>query len=356
MHLFADRKGPCPAKSAVDVVRTSAYVDHPGLAFTLAAVIFQVSSPTDSVLRLSFVICGFPGDSMSAQKRTPQPAVSADGPDILTVAQIFTGSVMLRRIPTVMPMAIVCLVLLLASNSTATTNIDKHNRQRLNRPSRGEITHSLKRSQMKQAEFRLAEMGYETGRVDGVIDDSTRNALIVFQKWEGLKITGRLRRADFDAIMSAEAPRAKDPGYRHVEVDLDRQVLLLIDDDGTVQKILPVSSGSNKQYKEKRMSGLAYTPRGRFRIESKIAGWRKSPLGLLYYPNYFSGGLAIHGNPSVPHNPQSHGCVRIPMSAAIEMSRDLPVGTILLIYDKQSFVSAKDWDAADKQKQEASIR
>jgi len=31
------------------------------------------------------------------------------------------------------------------------------------------------------------------------------------------------------------------------------------------------------------------------------------------------------------------------MSAAVEMSRQLPVGTILLIYDNQSFVSAKDW-------------
>jgi lipoprotein-anchoring transpeptidase ErfK/SrfK len=103
------------------------------------------------------------------------------------------------------------------------------------------------------------------------------------------------------------------------------------------------------------MSGLAYTPTGRFRIYAKIAGWRKSPLGLLYYPNYFSDGLAIHGNPEVPHSPQSHGCVRIPMSAAIEMSRALPVGTILLIYDSQSFVSAKDWAEADKQQGQAVI-
>src|SRR2546430_15179288 len=101
--------------------------------------------------------------------------------------------------------------------------------------------------------------------------------------------------------------------------------------------------GSNKHYSEKGMSGLAYTPRGRFRIYAKMSGWRKSPLGLLYYPNYFSDGLAIHGNPSVPDSPQSHGCIRIPMSAAVEMSRQLPVGTIVLIYDNQSFVSAKDW-------------
>jgi hypothetical protein len=44
------------------------------------------------------------------------------------------------------------------------------------------------------------------------------------------------------------------------------------------------------------------------------------------------------------------------MLAAAEISRLLPVGTIVLIYDKQSFVSAKQWAEADKGKQEANIR
>ncbi|HKR14050.1 MAG TPA: L,D-transpeptidase family protein [Pyrinomonadaceae bacterium] len=215
---------------------------------------------------------------------------------------------------------------------------------------------SLTRVELKSAEQRLAEMGYSTGPVDGSIDSTTRSGLAVFQKWEGRKITGQLTRSEFDAIMSAEAPEPKDPGYAHVEVDVDRQVLLLVGDDGAIKKILPVSTGSNKQYNEKGNRGLAYTPRGRFRIYNKIAGWRKSPLGLLYYPSYFSDGIAIHGNPSVPHSAQSHGCVRIPMSAAVEMSRNLPVGTIVLIYDSQSFVSAKDWVEADRLKHEALVR
>ena len=211
-------------------------------------------------------------------------------------------------------------------------------------------------TERKQTERRLSEMGYKAGPADGVIDEATRRALVLFQKWEGRKLTGQLTRAEFDAIMDAEPPQPRDPGYAHVEVDVDKQLLLLINSDGAVEKILPVSTGSNKQYNEKGIRGLAYTPRGRFRIYAKIAGWRKSPLGLLYYPNYFSDGLAIHGNPSVPRTPQSHGCVRIPMSAAEEMSKRLPVGTILLIYDSQSFVSAKDWAEADKQKQEAIVR
>ena len=240
------------------------------------------------------------------------------------------------------------ILLLLTPDSSGITKADKH---------KGHLSsHSLKQAEVKEAEARLAEMGYGTGRVDGVFDGVTRNALIAFQKWEGRKVTGRLSREDFDAIMSADAPQSKDSGYRHVEVDLDRQVLLLTDGEGAVKRILPVSTGSNRHYNEKGMSGLAYTPRGRFRIYAKLQGWRKSPLGLLYYPNYFSDGLAIHGNPSVPQDPQSHGCIRIPMLAAAEISRLLPVGTIVLIYDKQSFVSAKDWAEADRQKQEANVR
>ncbi len=230
--------------------------------------------------------------------------------------------------------------------SSAVTKPDNRKRPAPSRP--------LKQADVKEAEARLSEMGYGTGRVDGVIDGVTRNALIAFQKWEGRKVTGQLNRDEFDAIMNADAPAPKDSGYKHVEVDLDRQVLLLTDGEGAVKKILPVSTGSNKHYSEKGMSGLAYTPRGRFRIYAKLPGWKKSPLGLLYYPNYFSDGLAIHGNPSVPQRPESHGCIRIPMSSAVEMSRLLPLGTIVLIYDKESFVSAKDWAQADKQ--EANIR
>jgi hypothetical protein len=201
----------------------------------------------------------------------------------------------------------------------------------------------LKRAELKEAERRLSEMGFRTGRVDGVIDAATQRALATFQKWEGRRITGRLTRAELNAIRNAIPPQPRDTGYKHVEVDIDRQVLLVTDDNGAVTTILPVSTGSGKRYKEKRMSGLAYTPRGRFKIYNKLQGWRRSPLGLLYYPNYFSDGLAIHGNPSVPKTPQSHGCVRIPMSAAKEISEQLPIGTIVLIYDSQSFVSAKEW-------------
>lgn len=239
--------------------------------------------------------------------------------------------------------AVLLTIVLTPTDSAASTKVKKHEGRA---PGHAEL---------KEAERRLSEMGFWTGPVDGVIDSTTRLALVTFQKWEGRRITGRLTRAEFNAIRSATSPTPRDAGYKHVEVDLDRQVLLLTNDEGAITTILPVSTGSGKHYREKRMSGLAYTPRGRFRIYGKMSGWRRSPLGLLFYPNYFSDGLAIHGNPSVPHSPRSHGCVRIPMFAASEVSRQLPIGTILLIYDTQSFVSAKDWAQADKQRDARNI-
>ena len=238
----------------------------------------------------------------------------------------------------------VSLVFLIPAPSGAVVKGDKRKARPLNRP--------LTRAEVKDAAARLSEMGYGNGRVDGAINNA---ALTAFQKWEGRNVTSRFTRDDLEAVRNATSPQARDTGYKHVEVDIDRQVLLLIDSEGAVSRVLPVSTGSGQHYNEKGNRGLAYTPRGRFRIYSKAFGWKKSALGLLYYPNYFSDGLAIHGNPSVPPQPKSHGCIRIPMFAAREVSKLLPVGTIVLIYDKDSFVSAKDWAEADKQKQAANM-
>ncbi|HKE58399.1 MAG TPA: L,D-transpeptidase family protein [Pyrinomonadaceae bacterium] len=231
------------------------------------------------------------------------------------------------------PILLLAIGVVVSSSTFASTTADKKKKH----------SAPVTRAEAKEAEQRLKDMGFWTGPIDGVVDGDTREALIAFQKIEGMEITGRLTRRDVDAIESAEPPQPKDPGYRHVEVDLDRQVLILVNDEGTVDKILPVSTGSGKKFNEKGIKGTAYTPRGRFRVYGKASGWKKSPLGLLYYPSYFSDGIAIHGNPEVPSTPASHGCIRVPMFAAKTVSRKLPVGTIVLVYDELSFVSAKDW-------------
>ena len=213
---------------------------------------------------------------------------------------------------------------------------------------------ALTRTQVKEAERGLSELGYWTGPVDGVFDATSQSALIAFQKWEGRTINGRLTRDELEAIRNGEAPRARDVGYEHVEVDLDRQVLLLINHNGEV-RVLPVSSGSGKEFTSDGQTSVAYTPRGRFVVYDKTFGWEDGALGSVYYANYISGGVAIHGYESVPAQPASHGCIRIPMFAAREVSRLLPLGTIVLVYDKVSFVSAKEWAENPKLKEAAML-
>jgi cell wall hydrolase len=213
---------------------------------------------------------------------------------------------------------------------------------------------ALSRAQIKEAELRLAELGYWTGPVDGVFDSGSRAALIAFQKWEGRTVTAKLTLDELEAMRASESPKARDAGYPHVEVDIDRQVLLIIDDAGRV-KVLPVSTGNGKPFVVDGQTSIAYTPRGRFAVYDKTFGWEDGVLGSVYYANYITGGVAIHGYESVPTQPASHGCIRIPMFAARDVSKLLTLGTIVLVYDKVSFVSAKEWVENPKLKEAAML-
>jgi hypothetical protein len=194
-----------------------------------------------------------------------------------------------------------------------------------------------------EAEQRLADLGYWTGPVDRQFDSASRHALIAFQKTECRACTGKLTPDELQALRAARPPAPLESGYFHVEVDIHRQVLFVVESNGVVSKVLPVSSGSGKEFTSEGWTRRAVTPTGRFTASRKISGWRKSPLGQLYYPVYFLSGIAIHGNPSVPVRPASHGCIRIPMFAAKAFSEMIPLGTTVLVYD--SGATRRDADA-----------
>ncbi|MEO8648362.1 MAG: L,D-transpeptidase family protein [Acidobacteriota bacterium] len=184
-----------------------------------------------------------------------------------------------------------------------------------------------------QAEKLLSGMGYWLTRADGRADASTRHAIMAFQKVEGLKRTGTLDASTARALLTASRPQPKYTGDRHIEVDITRQVLFVVDADGRVTHILPVSSGSGKKYFDQGMWQTARTPRGAMNIGAKINGVRRAPLGNLYYPMYFAGGVAIHGSNSIPATPQSHGCVRIPRFADKALFKMIPLDTLVYVYD-----------------------
>jgi len=183
-----------------------------------------------------------------------------------------------------------------------------------------------------EAQQQLVALGYWIGEADGKWGEASRHGLTAFQKVEGLPRTGKLTPALLKALLAANRPHPRERGPAHIEVDLTRQVLFVVDDNGTVSRVLPVSSGNGKLFTVDGYTQPAVTPVGRFRVYRKLDGWRKSKLGLLYYPNYIVGGIAIHGNPAVPPQAQSHGCIRIPMFASVEFSDITPVGTPVIIY------------------------
>jgi peptidoglycan hydrolase-like protein with peptidoglycan-binding domain len=177
-------------------------------------------------------------------------------------------------------------------------------------------------------EQRLVDLRFDPGPVDGVFDSSTQFAVTAFQKVSGMSRTGRATPDVLDRLATATVPGPLVPGggATRVEVDLPRQVLFLYEGD-SLFRILPVSTGSGRRYCVDGECARAVTPGGSFRVTWRIRGWHRSRLGLLYNPLFFNGGIAIHGAPSVPAYPASHGCVRIPMYAAGWFPAHVPNGT-----------------------------
>jgi len=87
---------------------------------------------------------------------------------------------------------------------------------------------------------------------------------------------------------------------------------------------------------------IAGTPTGAFKVYRQDSGWNEGPLGSLYNANFIVGGIAIHGSNSVPAQPASHGCIRIPMSAAEWFPSKARVGTPVYVTGGPNTVSAND--------------
>jgi hypothetical protein len=171
------------------------------------------------------------------------------------------------------------------------------------------------RTQAVQAALQVQK--YDPGPADGKFGLKTTQSVWAWQALHGLPRTGVLT-PDMERLVLAGKPQAMlrpDLGPTHSEVDLALQVLLVFQ-DGKPELITHVSTGSGRHYCDRGHCGTAITTVGSFHYTRRVKGWRHAPLGLLYNPIYFNGGIAVHGAPSVPNYPASHGCVRIPMHIA----------------------------------------
>ena len=168
---------------------------------------------------------------------------------------------------------------------------------------------------VRALEERLRALRYALPRADGVYDAATYQAVLAFQKVERLPWTGRVDGRVWRRLQSAHVPHARFRG-NHIEVSKGRQYLLVVR-GGRVTSIVHVSTGATGN-----------TPLGRWRIYRKVAGWD----WVLWYPMYFLRGFAIHGYPSVPAYPASHGCVRVPMWLAPSLYSRYGYGATIYVY------------------------
>jgi peptidoglycan hydrolase-like protein with peptidoglycan-binding domain len=154
---------------------------------------------------------------------------------------------------------------------------------------------------------RLVFLGYWLGEPDGFYGSSTAHAVTAFQKLTGLARDGVAGPATRSALGRAGRPvprAAVRTGGSWLEVDLTHQVLLLAS-IVRVEWVFDASTGAR----------AGTTPRGQFRVYRRVDGFDRGPLGVLYRPAYFAGGVAVHGYPQVPPYPASHGCVRVTNAA-----------------------------------------
>jgi len=178
-------------------------------------------------------------------------------------------------------------------------------------------------------EQRLSSLHYEVGRADDRFDQNTAYAVTAFQKVNRMARTGRATDdvvAKVNSTTAAPAALVPEGGATRVEIDLNRQVLFLYE-RGSLSKILTVSTGNGKRFCSEGVCRNAVTPVGAYAVNRQARGWETGPLGSLYNPQYFNGGIAIHGSRSVPASPASHGCVRIPMGAAEWFPSRVTLGT-----------------------------
>jgi hypothetical protein len=178
--------------------------------------------------------------------------------------------------------------------------------------------------QVARLQERLLELGFWIDEVDGSYGAVTRQAVMAFQKHNGLTASGTLDARTAAAVSGATA-RVSSGALSNdgdlIVVDKGRQVLYVVRGGVTVWA-LNVSTGTEKEYTEvnqktgEMITDVAHTPVGVFKVYREYTdGWEFGQLGELYRPKYFKGGVAIHGHSNVPNVPASHGCVRVSLEA-----------------------------------------
>ena len=193
-------------------------------------------------------------------------------------------------------------------------------------------------SDVEAVQGRLKQLGFDPGPVDGQFGEITRAAVWAFEK-----LVMQTPRSEATGILTNDmwqrmqdplvvVPRRPEAGSaNHTEVYLPEQVVIFFEDDKP-SLISHMSSGTGDKWCEevtispgeygnedgteplkRGECGVSVTPGGVFEYYRRVEGVRQSALGGMWNPVYFNYGIAIHGALTVPLEPASHGCIRIPL-------------------------------------------
>lgn len=182
---------------------------------------------------------------------------------------------------------------------------------------------------------RLQDLGYFVTSVDKAYGGETQQAVFALQKAGGLYRDGVVGDATQAAADKGVVPKAQTSSGKVLEIDIDRQLVLAVE-NGKVVKVINASSGNGETYEAKGATYTAYTPRGSFAVYREENRMYASglELGDMWRPKFFTGGIAVHGSASVPAFPASHGCVRV-SNGAMDWIWDTwgaPSGTPVVVY------------------------
>ncbi|WP_068314464.1 L,D-transpeptidase family protein [Janibacter anophelis] len=194
-------------------------------------------------------------------------------------------------------------------------------------PTAAEAATTLKRGSrgaaVKQLQRTLATKGYWHSGSDGIYGHTTEQAVMAVQKVYGMKRDGIAGPATIDKINRMGRKWPKSTSGTLIEIELRRQIMIFVV-NGQTKWVFNTSTGDSNHR----------TPPGRFTIFRQIDGMRYAPLGQLWRPKYFNGGIALHGSTSIPGYPASHGCARLSNDAinSIWRANLAPIGTKVWVY------------------------
>jgi hypothetical protein len=167
----------------------------------------------------------------------------------------------------------------------------------------------------------LVDEGYYLGpHVSGHFTLGARLATVAFRKVNHMARNTQYKPVIFEKLLQGRgAFRPRYHSGHHVEVDISRQVMALVDGDKVVS-VFHVSTGKPS----------TPTVRGTYHFYRKDAGYNSEGM---YYSVYFIRGYATHGyNPVPMHEAASHGCVRNPIPFSVYIYNWIHLGDAIHIY------------------------